>query len=125
MKEKKHKYLEDLLDEYIQLLEEQAEIPALIEKYQKKFDQNIAGEKDFTYKTADAEDLFKYHNHVRKYQERKKDIADELNELENLLREFLASLQGGKVVYERRDDSDKSKNNYVFWLEGNVVKYSG
>jgi len=122
MKEKKHKYLEDLLDEYIQLTDEQIEIPLLIEKAQKKFDQHLSEEKNVTYKSSDADDLFKYHNHVRKYHERKQELTDELAEVENSLKEFLLTLQGGKVSYERKDDNDKSKNTFVFWLEGDKVK---
>ena len=124
MKEKKHKYLEDLLEDYITLIDEQAEMTSQIEKFQKKFDLHLPGDKNVTYKTADAEDLFKYHSHVKKYQERKKEIADELDELEVLLREFLVALQGGKITFDKKDDSDKSKSTYTFWVEANVLKYS-
>ncbi len=122
MKEKKHKYVEDLFDEYIQLTDEQIEIPLIIEKAQKKFDQHLSQESEITYKSTDAEDLFKYHNQVRKYEERKKEIGDELAEVENSIREFLMTLQGGKISYERKDDNDKSKNTYIFWLEGEQLK---
>lgn len=122
MKEKKHKYLEDLFDEYIQLTDEQIEIPLCIEKAQKKFDQHLSPQKDSTYKYSDAEDLFKYHIQVRKHEERIKEIGDDLAEAENSLKEFLTSLQGGKISYERKDDSDKSKTTYLFWLEGDKVK---
>lgn len=121
MKEKKHKYLTDLFDEYIELMDEQIEIPVLVEKMQKKFDQHLSQESEVTYKSSDAEDLFKYHNQIKKYEERKKEVADELAELENLLKDFLTPLQGGKISYERKDDNDKSKNTYLFWLEGDRV----
>src|SRR3954462_9807738 len=121
MKDKRHKYLEDLLDEHIELTDEQIEIPLLLEKAQRKFDQHLSEEKDFTYKSPEAEHLFKYHNQLRKFEERKKEIGDELVELENSIKEFLAALKGGKVSYERKDD-DKSKNTFVFWLEGEVLK---
>src|SRR3954451_18921541 len=122
MREKKHKYLEDLLDEYIQLTDEQVEIPILIEKAQKKFDQHLSEDKEATYKSSDAEDLFKHFNQVRKHQERKQELIDEIAEAENSLKEFLLTLQGGKVSYERKDDNDKSKNTFVFSLEGNELK---
>ena len=121
MKEKKHKHLDDLFDEYICLLDEQIEIPLLIEKAQKKFDLHLSAERPDTYKSADAQDLFKYHNQIKKYEERKKEAADELAEVENLLKEFLTSLHGGKISYEK-SDNDKSKNTYLFWLEGEQVK---
>lgn len=122
MKDKKHKYLEDLFDEYIALTDEQIEIPLFIEKARKKFDQHLSEEKTVTYKSSDAEDLFKYHNQVKKYEERKKEIEDALVESENALKEFLTTLEGGKISYERKDDNDKSKSTYVFWLEGDTVK---
>lgn len=122
MKEKKHKYLEDLFDEYIQLTDEQIEIPLCIEKAQKKFDQHLSPQKESTYKHSDAEDLFKYHTQIKKHEERKKEVGDELAETENSIKEFLTSLQGSKISYERKDDNDKSKNTYLFWLEGDQVK---
>lgn len=122
MKEKKHKYLEDLLDEYIQLTEEKIEIPLHIEKAQKKFNQHLSEDKNVIYKSSDAEDLFKYHHQVMKYEERKKEIFDELAEVENSIKEFLRLLQGGKISYEKKDDNDKSKNTFIFWLEGDELK---
>ncbi len=122
MKDKKHKYLEDLFDEYIAMTDEQIEIPVLIEKAQKKFDQHLSEKKTDTYKYSDAEDLFKHHSQIKKYEERKKEIGDELAETESMLKEFLTSLQGGKISYERKDDNDKSKSTYLFWMEGDIVK---
>lgn len=122
MKEKKHKYVEDLLDEYLQLSDEQIEIPLLTEKAQKKFDQHLSPQKDITYKQSEAEDLFKFHNQVRKYEERKKEVGDELAEVENALKDFLLALQGGQISYEKKDDNDKSKNTYLFWIEDEKVK---
>jgi hypothetical protein len=122
MKDKKHKYLEDLFDEHIALTDEEIEIPLLIEKAQKKFDQHLSPQNDNAYKQSEAEDLFKFHNQIRKHEERKKEVGDELLEIENLIKEFLTSLKGGKISYEKKDDSDKSKNTYLFWLEGDKVK---
>lgn len=121
MKEKKHKHLDDLFDEYIYLSDEQIEIPLFIEKAQKKFDLHLSAEKSDTYKSADAQDLFKYHNQIKKHEERKKQAADELAEVESLLKDFLTSLNGAKISYEK-SDHDKSKNTYLFWLEGDQVK---
>lgn len=122
MKEKKQKYAEDLFDEYIRLSDEQIEIPLFIEKAQKKFDQHLSPEKNITYRSVDAEDLFKFHNQIRKYEERRKEVDEELAEAENTLKEFLRSLQGGKISYEKKDDNDKSKITYLFWLEDEKVK---
>lgn len=122
MKEKKQKYAEDLIDGYIALSDEQKEIPLFIEKVQKKFDQHLSPEKDITYNSADAEDLFKFHNKITKYEERRKEVDEELAETENTLKEFLRFLQGGKISYEKKDDNDKSKITYLFWLEDEKVK---
>ncbi len=122
MKEKKHKYIEDLLDQYLQLSDEQIEIPLLIERAQKKFDQHLSPQKDNTYNQLKAGDLFKFHAQVRKYDERKKEVGDELTDVENSIKDFLLALQGGKISYEKKDDNTKSKNTYLFWMEGDKVK---
>jgi hypothetical protein len=122
MKDKKHKYLEDLLDEYIDLQDEQLEIPVLIEKAQKKFGQYVSSDTDPIYKHSDAEDLYKVYMTIKKHEERKNEISEELAEVEDLLKGFLTSLNGGKVSYEKRDDNDKSKITFLFWLEDGQVK---
>ena len=122
MKAKKNKYVEDLFDEYILLSDEQIEITLFIEKAQKKFEQHLSPEINVTYNSADAEDLFKVHNQIRKYEERRKEVDEELIQVENTLKEFLRSLRGAKNSYEKKDDNDKSKTTYLFWLEGEKVK---
>ncbi len=121
MKDKKYKYIEDAIDDYIQLLDEQIEIPLLIEKAQKKFHQHMSSETGIIYTPAQAEYLFKYHSQVRKLEERKNEISGELSEVESLLREFILSLNGGKISYEKKDDTDKSKITFLFWVEDNKV----
>ncbi len=122
MKDKKYKYLEDLLVEYIQLQDEQIEIPLLIEKAQKKFSQYLSSEPNPDYKQSDAEDLYKVHNVINKHEERKIEIRQELAEVEDLLKVFLTSLNGGKVSYERKDDNDKSKVTFLFWVQDGQVR---
>ncbi|MEJ7678282.1 MAG: hypothetical protein WKG06_10560 [Segetibacter sp.] len=61
-----------MFDEYICLSDEQIEIPLFIEKAQKKFDQHLSQDKNIIYKLADAEDLFKFHNQIKKYEERER-----------------------------------------------------
>ena len=121
MKDKKHKYLEDLIDDYILLSDEQIEIPLLIEKAQKKFNQNLLSEEGTIYTPAQAEYLFKYHSQVRKLEERRNEISEELTAVESLLKEFILSLNGGKISYEKKDDNDKSKMTFLFWVEGDKV----
>ncbi len=121
MKDKKYKYIEDVIDDYIQLLDEQIEIPLLIEKAQKKFSQNLSSEDGNIYTPVQAEYLFKYHSQVKKLEERKNELNQELSEVEGLIREFLMSLNGGKISYEKKDDNDKSKITFLFWVEDGKV----
>lgn len=121
MKDKKYKYLDDVIDDYILLSDEQIEIPLLVEKAHKKFNQHISSESGVIYTPAQAEYLFKYHSQLKKFEERKKEISEELSEVENLLREFLMALNGGKISYEKKDDNDKSKITFLFWVEDNKV----
>ena len=121
MKEKKHKYLEDLFDEYIKLQDEEIEIPVSIEKAEKKFGQYLSSDENVVYKQSDAEDLYKAHNVLKKYEERKSELNEELKEVEELIKSFLTKLNGGKVSYEKKDD-DKAKVTVLFWLEDNQVK---
>jgi hypothetical protein len=120
MKDKKHKYLEDLFDEYIQLHDEQAELPGLVEKAQKKFGQYLSTEPNTVYKQSDAEDLYKVHLLLKKHEERRVELNEELAEVEESIKGFLTILKGGKISYERKDD-DKSKVTFIFSLEGNQV----
>lgn len=121
MKDKKYKYLEDIIDEYILLSDEQIEIPLLMEKAQKKFNQNLLSEDGTVYTPAQAEYLFKYHSQVRKLEERKNEISEELSVAESLLKDFISSLNGAKISYEKKDDNDKSKITFLFWVEDNKV----
>ena len=101
--------------------DEQIEIPLLIEKAQKKFSQHLSTDAEAVYKQSEAEDLYKVHNTLKKHEERKNEIGHELEEVEEAIKGFLTSLNGGKVSYERKDD-DKSKITFLFWLEEGKVK---
>lgn len=122
MKYKKYKYLEDLFDEYIQLEDEQIEIPILIEKARKKFGQYVSSDPNPVYVQSDAENLYKVYLTHKKLEERKNEIVLKLAEVEDILKSFFTSLNGAKVSYEKKDDNDKSKLTYLFWLEDGVVK---
>jgi hypothetical protein len=99
MKDKKPKYLEDLLEEYLELSDEETEVQSFIEKAQKKFDQYLSEDKNTTYNSSDGQGLFKFHSQIRKYQER-------------------------QISYERKDENDKSKSTFIFSLENDEVKYT-
>jgi hypothetical protein len=122
VKDKKYKYLEDILDEYINLHDELIEIPLLIEKSQKKFGQFLSADPDPVYKLDDAQELYKAHLSIRKHDDRKNEINEELAEVEGILKGFLSSLNNGRISYEKKDDNDKSKITFLFWLEDDKVK---
>jgi hypothetical protein len=45
-----------------------------------------------------------------------------MEEVEFTLREFLSFIEGNQLGYERKDDVDKQKITYLFWLENGAVK---
>lgn len=98
------------------------EIPLLIEKAQKKFGQNLSSDENAVYKLSEAEDLFKSFTTLKKLEDRKNEINEEFSEVEELLKEFFTSLNGGKISYEKKDDNDKSKLTFLFWLEDDKIK---
>ena len=121
MKDKKHKYLEDLIEEYIELTDELQEIPVLIEKA-------VAGYQDYskqyngTVISADeAQYAYKAYNQLKKYNERKEEISEDVIELETLLKDFLQFFAGHKLSYERKDEN-KTKITYLFWVEDGILK---
>lgn len=121
MKGKRYKYIDDLIDDYIRLTDEQIEIPVLLEKAHKKYNQHLAAQSQNIYKAGEADDLFRIFSQIKKHEERRSEITQELTEVENVLKEFLNTLNNGKLAFERKDD-DKSKNTYLFWLEDGQVK---
>jgi hypothetical protein len=121
MKDKRYKYLEDVIEDYIELTDEQIEIPLLIEKAREKYD-GLKLEKNGTIIAYDdAEDAFKFFMQLKKYEERKNELNQELTEVENILRDFLVFLNEAKVSYEKKDDN-KNKQTFLFWLEEGQVK---
>ena len=122
MKIKKFKHIEDVIDVYIALLDQQIEIPVLIEKANEKYNQHVNGDNNSNvYKPGETEDLFRIFLQVKKYEERKAQLDTEIAEAENTLKDFLTFLKGGKIAYEKKDDNSKSKITFLFWLEDGKV----
>jgi len=121
MKDKKHKYLEDLIEEYIQLTEEQAEIPLSINKVISDYQEYSKQHKGTVISADEAQFAFKIYNQLRKQNERKAEVAAELNEVETLLKDFLQFFDGHKISYEKKNDQ-KSKLTYLFWMEEGMLK---
>ena len=120
MKTKKLKHIEDVIDKYIDLLDEQIEIPALIEKANEKYNQHISDQNSYVYKPGEADDMFKIFIQTKKHEERKARLNDAIANVESTLKDFLSFLKGGKIAYEKKND-DKSKTAFLFWLENGKV----
>ena len=122
MKEKKYKYIEDVVEDYLRLADERKEIPVLIAAAKVKQATLLDEANGSIIKKGDADDLFKIYNQVRKLEERQLEILGEMEEVEFTLREFLSFIEGNQLGYERKDDVDKQKITYLFWLENGAVK---
>jgi len=121
MKVKKNKHIDNVLDEYTTLLDEQAEILALIEKANEKYNQHVTDNNSYVYKPGETDDLFKIFMQRKKYEQRKAQLDTEIAEAESALKEFLGFLKGGKIAYTKKDDKSKSKITFLFWLEDDKV----
>ncbi|MEP6595935.1 MAG: hypothetical protein ABJA71_08300 [Ginsengibacter sp.] len=121
MKAKRAKHIQGVIDEYITLLDEQIEIPVLIEKANEKYNQHITEHNSYVYKPGETDDMFKIFMQIKKYDERKAALNDEFAKTESTLKDFLTFLKGGKISYEKRDDNDKSKITFLFWLQDGKV----
>ena len=123
MKEKKFKYIDDVIEEYIRLTDEQIEIPLQASKTREKYDTFLKDHGNGVLKSDDAQHAFKIHTQLKKYDENKVELEEELGEVEGILKDFLKSLNGSKISYEKKDDN-KSKLTFQFWLEGEELKSS-
>ena len=122
LREKKYKYIEDVVEDYIRLQDEKIELPLSIEKFKKKQDILLSEIEEAVIDTDDAEDLFKAHSQIKKTEERMQEANEELKEVEEILKGFLASIPGHQLSYERKDDLEKMKITHLFWLEDGVIK---
>ncbi|MEO6452990.1 MAG: hypothetical protein ABIN97_02905 [Ginsengibacter sp.] len=121
MKPKKYKHIENVIDEYISLLDEQIEMPVLVEKTKEKYNQHMADHTSYVYKPGETEGMFKIFTQIKKHEERKAELNVEIAEAETTLKEFLSFLKGGKISYEKKDDNNKSKITFLFWLENDKI----
>ncbi len=121
MKDKKLKNIEDLIEDYIQLTDEQIEIPLLLDKAKAKHETFLAEHQNTTIKSNDAQDDFKIFSQIKKLEEQKKEFETELAEVEGSFKEFLQSINGNKISYEKRDDN-KNKMTFLFWLENDKIQ---
>lgn len=121
MKDKKYKYVEDVIEEYLRLTDDQIEIPLQITKAKEKYDAFLKDHENEVLKADDTQHAFKIHSQLKKYDENKTEVEKELSEVSSILKDFLHSLNACKISYEKKDDS-KSKITFLFWLEGEELK---
>jgi len=121
MKDKKYKNVEDIIENYLILEDEEIEIPLLITKAKEKFETLKLVQGEGILKPSEAEDAFKVFMQLKKHKDRKIELRAELAEAENLLKEFLKFVNENKISYEKKDDN-KNKITYLFWLEDGKVK---
>ncbi len=121
MKDKKYKNVEDVIENYLILEDEEIEIPLLITKAKEKFESLKLVQGEGILKPSESEDAFKVFMQLKKHKDRKIELRAELAEAENLLKEFLKFVNENKISYEKKDDN-KNKITYLFWLEDGKVK---
>ncbi len=122
MKDKRYKYIDDAIEDYLQLQDEKKELPLMILGAKEKQISLLDDLNGGIVKKGDAEDLFKLFQQIRKNEERKIELVSELEEVEFTLREFLSFLNGSQLAYERKDDGEKHRTTYLFWLDEGAVK---
>ncbi len=86
---KKFKHIEDLIEDYIVLTEEQIEIPLLLSRAKEKQDIFLADYQNATIRSGDAQDGFKIFTQIKKLEEQKKAFESELSEVEAEFKGFL------------------------------------
>lgn len=121
MKDKKFKHIEDLIEDYIVLTEEQIEIPLLLARAKDKQALFLADYQNTTIRSGDAQDGFKIFTQIKKLEEQKAAFELELAEVEAEFKEFLQSVNGNKISYEKKDDN-KNKMTFLFWLENDKIE---
>lgn len=123
MKEKKYKHVNEAIEDYLRLSDEQLEIPLAVKKSQEKYNLHKEEDNSSTYDPGETDKMYKIFSQVKKHEERKSEIAEELAFAEETLREFLLFLKGGKISYEHKGVTPKSKKiTYQFWLEDGKVR---
>jgi hypothetical protein len=93
MRDKKLKHIEDLIEEYIQLTDEQIEIPLSVAKLVEKQENFSRDYNQTTIKSSDAQDGFKIFVQMKKLEERKKEMEEELAEVEEVFSAFIQTFE--------------------------------
>jgi ribosomal protein L11 methylase PrmA len=122
LKEKRYKYIEDVVEDYLYLVDERVEIPFAVKKIKDKYSSLKEEYEGKVLDKEEAEDFFKLFNQEKKIEERATEVETELREIEELLKQFLQYLEGQKFTYEKKDEVEKTKMTHLFWLENGQIK---
>ena len=121
-KDKRYKYLEDVIEDYLYLIDERVELPVSLKKTKDKFRALREETQRNVLDKEEAEDFFKLFNQEKKLDERKKELDTELSEVEAIFKEFLNYVDSQQITFEKKDDIEKTKMTYLFWLENGEIK---
>ncbi len=122
LKEKRYKYVADVIEDYMRLTDEGLELPRLLAKAEEKYISLQSDWNGNVVKKSDAEAAFKLFTQVKKLEDRKTEIKAEYAEAERTLKAFLTFLNGRQLGYEKKDEVEKMKITYLFWLEEGQIK---
>lgn len=106
----------------IPLNNEQIEIPLLLTNADEKFISLQSNWNGNAIKKNVVDNAFKIFTQVKKLKERSVELQSELTEVEQTLKEFLSFINGHQIAYEKKDDVEKLKITYLFWLEDGEIK---
>ena len=122
LKDKRYKYVEDIIEDYLYLIDERIELPLSLKKTKDKLMVLRDETEGRTLDKQESEDFFKLFNQEKKLEERKTELESDFAEVENNLKEFLQYVDGYQVTYEKKDDVEKAKITYLFWMENGEIK---
>lgn len=119
---KKYKHIEDVIEDYLQLKNELAEIPLVYDKlHEKVLKLNESRDSSGTFPVDEAQDYYKIFAQQHKVDEREEELKSEFSEVESILKAFLGFISG-KVEYARKEDHEKTKVTYLFWLDDDQIR---
>lgn len=120
---KKYKHINEAIEEYLRLSDEELELPLSIKKAIEKYNLHKEEHNTSTYDPRETDKMFKIFTNLRKYEERKAEVAEEFAEVEKALHDFLSFLKGGKISYETKSSNSRDKKiTYLFWLQDDKVQ---
>lgn len=122
MKDKKYKHADDLIEDYLDLTKELDTLSLLLAKEGDGYKILLDESGDDAYKKGDLDDIFKQYIQIKKLEEKQAEVSDDLEEVKTILKDFLSSLQGHQISYDRKETGDKSKTTYIFWEENGEIK---